>query len=74
MHIFIEHLPQEYAYYKFILIVICYLLIMALSIFLISECISGLIIFLALPITMLLIGALFLKDEIKHELKWERNR
>jgi drug/metabolite transporter (DMT)-like permease len=70
-HFFIEHLPQKYGYFKFVLMVICYLSIMAMSTFLISEGMIGLIIFFTIPILMLLIGALFFKDEIKHELKWE---
>jgi drug/metabolite transporter (DMT)-like permease len=70
-HFFIEHLPQKYGYIKFVLIVLCYLSIMALSTFLISEGMIGLIIFFTIPIIMLLIGAWFFKDEIKHELKWE---
>jgi drug/metabolite transporter (DMT)-like permease len=70
-HFFIERLPQKYGYFKFGLIVICYLSIMALSTFLISRGMVGLIIFFTIPILMLLIGAFIFKDEIKHELKWE---
>jgi drug/metabolite transporter (DMT)-like permease len=74
-HFFIEHLPQKYGYFKFVIIVVCYLSIMGLSTLLISEGMIGLIIFFTIPILMLLIGALFFKNEIKnelkHELKWE---
>jgi len=70
-HFFIEHLPQKYGYFKFGLIVICYLSLMALGTFLISEGMIGLIIFFSIPIIVLLIGALFFRDEIKNELKWE---
>jgi len=70
-HFFIEHHPRKYGYIKFILIVICYLSIMAMDTLLVSKGIIGLIMFFTIPIMMLLIGAWFFKDEIKHELKWE---
>ena len=70
-HFFIEHLPQKYGYFKFAMIVICYLSIMALGTFLIREGMIGLTIFFSIPIIVLLIGALFFRDEIKNELKWE---
>jgi hypothetical protein len=70
-HFFMGYLPKKYGYFKFGLIVFCYLSIMALSTFLISEGLMGLIIFFTIPIINLLIGALFFKEEIKHDLKWE---
>ena len=66
-----EQLPRKYGYFKFGLIVFCYLSIMALSAFLMSKGIIGLMIFFTIPIINLLIGALFFKEELKHELRWD---
>jgi drug/metabolite transporter (DMT)-like permease len=70
-HFFMDYIPRRYGYFKFGLIVFCYLSLMALSTFLISKGMIGVIIFLTIPIINLLIGALFFKEEIKHELKWD---
>jgi drug/metabolite transporter (DMT)-like permease len=72
-HFFMEHLPRKYGHMKFILIVTCYLSILALGSFLLSEGVIGLMIFFTIPVMILLLGAWLLKDEIRHQLKWELN-
>lgn len=70
-HFFVDYLPRRFGYFKFGLIVFCYLSLMALSTFLISKGTIGIIIFFTIPIINLLVGALFFKEEIKRELKWD---
>ena len=70
-HFFMGQLPKKYGYFKFGLIVFCYLSIMSLSTFLMSKGIIGLIIFFTIPIMSLLIGALFFRKELRHDLRWE---
>ena len=70
---FIIELPKKYGYWKFSLIVLCYLLIIAVDTYLLSMGILGLLIFFLVPIFILLIGAYYFRNEIIEDMKksWE---
>ncbi len=66
---FIVELPKKYGYWKFSLIVLCYLLIIAIDTYLLSIGILGLLIFFLVPTLIQIIGAYYFRNEIMEDLK-----
>ncbi len=71
---FVTELPKKYGYWKFSLIVFCYLLMMVIDTYLLSIGIIGLLIFFLVPIFIQIIGAYYYRREIIEDLKrtWKK--
>lgn len=65
----IVRLPKKYGYFKFGVILLCYILVIALSTLLLTKGAIGLVIFFLIPNLLLLLGIFPLKDEFKTTLK-----
>jgi hypothetical protein len=61
----IIELPKKYGYLRFTIIAIFYILIIALCTLLLDQDVIGLIAFIAIPNLILLLGAWFLRAELK---------
>jgi len=71
---FIVELPKKYGYWKFLLVVLCYLLILAVDIYLLSAGLIGLLLFFLIPTLIEFFGAYYYRKEIMTGLKrdWAR--
>jgi hypothetical protein len=65
----IWQLPKRFGFVKRWAIVFCYILIFAVDTYLLSEGIINVLVFILIPMTMLIYGLFYFKDEFRERLK-----
>jgi hypothetical protein len=70
----IIELPKRFGYWKFSLIVLCYLMIIGINTYLLSIGFLGSLVFFLVPIAIQIIGAYYFRNEIIKDLRraWQQ--